>query len=125
MISPDDLFLYRITDSWQTAADEVTDFYRVYHSMRYVKRRLVMRLQRAPSPETLDGINQDFADILTAGKFEISKALPMEHDDEPILHLPRLVFQFNRRSLGRLRQLIDRLNSEPEPSEIAIQNAAP
>jgi hypothetical protein len=34
---------------------------------------------------------------------------------EPDLaHMPRLVFHFNRRSLGRLRMLIDAINDRPE-----------
>src|SRR5438445_3240076 len=36
MISPNDLALYKVTDSVEEAVAEVTGFYRVYHSMRYV-----------------------------------------------------------------------------------------
>ena len=39
MISPADLTLYKVTDSVDEAVAEITGFYRVYHSMRYVKRR--------------------------------------------------------------------------------------
>ncbi|MCB1032188.1 MAG: LOG family protein, partial [Acidimicrobiales bacterium] len=35
MISPEDESLYRIVDSVDAAVDEILDFYRVYHSMRY------------------------------------------------------------------------------------------
>src|SRR5947209_16517580 len=44
-ISPQDKALYRITDSVEAAVQEVTTFYHVYHSMRYVKGDLVLRLQ--------------------------------------------------------------------------------
>ncbi len=37
MIGPEDLSLYRITDDHQLAVDEIMQFYRVYHSMRYVQ----------------------------------------------------------------------------------------
>src|SRR5262249_29787909 len=37
MISPNDLSLYKVTDNVDEAVDEVLGFYRVYHSMRYVK----------------------------------------------------------------------------------------
>ncbi|MEO1995987.1 MAG: TIGR00730 family Rossman fold protein, partial [Planctomycetaceae bacterium] len=37
MISPDDLSLFRITDSPQAAVDEILKFYRVFDSMRYVR----------------------------------------------------------------------------------------
>ena len=58
----------------------------------------------------LEDINTSFADILLDGGFEQGEALPDELDDPELLALPRLVFHFNRRSLGRLRQLIDVLN---------------
>jgi len=41
--------------------------------------------------------------------------LPEERDELDLLKLPRLMFRFNRRSLGRLRQLIDYLNSKCPP----------
>src|SRR5206468_6089038 len=50
LISPTDLALFKVTDSVDEAVAEVLDFYRIYHSMRYVKRDLVLRLQK-PLPE--------------------------------------------------------------------------
>lgn len=110
MISPEDLSLYTMTDDVDTAVREIDQFYRIYHSMRYVKNKLVFRLSQAPSPELLEGINTHFADILVDGKFTVSGALPDEQDEPQLSPLPRLVFRFNRRSLGRLRQLVDGLN---------------
>jgi hypothetical protein len=110
MISPDDLSLYKLTDSIDEAVDEILHFYRNYHSMRYVRNKLVLRLHEKPSPELLESINSRFSDILVEGKFTTSDALPEEREDTELASLPRLVFRFNRRSLGRLRQLIDVLN---------------
>ena len=110
MISPEDLKLYSLTDKVELAAREILDFYRVYHSMRYVRHNLVLRLLQAPSPELLEQINAHFADILAAGKFTAGGPLPEEKDEPELAILPRLIFRFNRRSLGRLRQLIDALN---------------
>jgi uncharacterized protein (TIGR00730 family) len=53
MISPDDLSLYKLTDKVDEAVGEVLQFFRVYHSMRYVRNKLVLRLQRPPSEELL------------------------------------------------------------------------
>src|SRR5438270_1239804 len=50
LISPADLALYKVTDSVDEAVAEVQDFYRVYHSMRYVRDDLLLRLQRPPAP---------------------------------------------------------------------------
>jgi hypothetical protein len=121
MISPEDLSLYKFTDRLEEAVAEILRFYRVYHSMRYVRNRLIFRLKEAPSAAKVDSINLEFSDILSAGRFEIGGPLPEERDEPTLAHLPRLVFRFNRRSLGRLRQLIDFLNAdEPaDPSDAA------
>jgi hypothetical protein len=87
--------------------------------MRYVKNRLVFRLTQRISPELLDGINARFSDILVDGQFEQTEALREERAEPQLIALPRLVFHFNRRNLGRLRQLIDCLNRgaiEPTPT---------
>lgn len=111
MISPEDLSLYKLTDSVDDAVAEILGFYRVYHSMRYVRNKLVLRLNSALSPDRLEQIQQYFSDILVDGRFESCGALPEEKDEPLLADKPRLSFQFNRRSLGRLRQLIDLLNA--------------
>ncbi len=110
MISPEDLSLYKVTDNMQEAVDEVLTFFRVYHSMRYVKEKLVFRLQEPLHPLLLEAINAHFADILVSGQFVQTTTLDQEQDEPDLQHMPRLVFHFNRRSLGRLRQLIDAVN---------------
>lgn len=110
MISPEDLSLYRITTEVDEAVREILDFYRVYHSMRYVHRRLVMRLTQPLGAEVIDQLNTGFADLLAEGKFELSGPLEEEREERELAALPRLVFTFNRSSFGRLRQLIDTIN---------------
>jgi len=110
MISPEDLSLYLLTDDCQAAVDEVIGFFRVYHSMRYVREKLVLRLNGPIGDELLAGINEQFADIVEQGEITQQAALKEERDEPDLADLPRLVFQFNRRNLGRLRQLIDCLN---------------
>ena len=110
LISPEDLSLYIITDSCEEAVQELSRFFRNYHSMRYVRNQLVFRVQNAISDELLAQINATFPDILAGGEFETSAPLPAEQDEPELAHMPRLVFQFNRRNLGRLRELIDYLN---------------
>jgi hypothetical protein len=110
MISPADLHLLRLTDRVEEAVDEVLQFFRVYHSMRYVHRLLVLRLLRPPTEELLAQLNAQFADILLDGAITLSGALPEEKEEAALADLPRLVLHFNRRSFGRLRHLIDCLN---------------
>jgi len=110
MISPEDLALFKLTDSYEVARDEVLQFFRIYHSMRYVKNDLVLRMKEPLHPLLLEAINRDFTDLLVEGAIEQREALPLERDEAELLELPRLVFRFNRRNLGRLRMLIDVIN---------------
>jgi uncharacterized protein (TIGR00730 family) len=110
LISEEDLSLYELTDDYEDAVSEILNFFRVYHSMRYVRNHLVFRLLEPLPGPLLEEINRDFADILVEGGFQQTDALPAEEDEPDLADLPRLVFDFNRRNHGRLRQLIDRLN---------------
>ena len=110
MISPEDVSLYKITDSVDEAIDEILNFYRNYHSMRYVKDQLVFRLKAELAPDHLTRIRETFSDILVKGTFEQTEALPQESGEPELADLPRLVFHFDRRALGRLRMLIDEIN---------------
>ncbi len=112
MISGDDTALYRITNDVDVAVDEILQFYRRYHSMRYVRDRLVFRLKERLADEKLAFVNDHFADILVKGSFEQSRSLPEEAGEPDLAGLPRLVFRFNRRSLGRLRLLINEINRD-------------
>ncbi len=109
-ISPHDLSLYKVTDSLDEAIREVTTFYRVYHSMRYVRGDLVLRLQRRIADDVLARINAEFADI-SDGPYVQTEMLPSEANEPALAHFPRLKFRFNRHHHGRLRQLIDFLNT--------------
>ena len=114
LIGETDLRLYKITDNVDEAVREVRHYYSNYHSIRYVRDELVMRLQRGPTPEQLAVIEKNFSDIKIRGAFRVSGALSAEADEPSLLPLPRLVFVFNRRDHGRLRMLIDYLNDLPE-----------
>ncbi len=125
LISEEDLSLYRITEDTPAACDEITRFYRRYHSMRYVRDELVIRLEAPLTPEELETLNQDFSDLVMGGRIESTAALAPEADDPEICHLPRLKFRFARRRFGRLRQLVDALNRFPVPegSLVAVPEA--
>ena len=110
MICPEDLSLYRLTNRVDEAVEEILRFFSVYHSMRQVRQQLVIRLKKPLSAELLDQVNVHFADLLVDGKFVQTGALPEETEETSLAGLPRLVFHFKRRGLGRLRQLIDTIN---------------
>jgi uncharacterized protein (TIGR00730 family) len=126
MISPEDLSLFRVTESVEETVDEILRFYRVFEGMEYVNNRLVLKLRERISDQRLATFHRDFADILADGAFrqEIEPTGGWGH--APVANsgtLPqapavngtavpraRLIFHFNRRSLGRLRELLDTIN---------------
>jgi hypothetical protein len=111
LISPDDLNLYRITDDTDEVVRIITRFYRNFQSSRFVKDLFVIRLKHAPSESAIEAMNEDFADIITGPKIAAIEATAEERADDDMADLPRIAFGFNRRDYGRLRQLIDVLNS--------------
>lgn len=110
LISPDDLALYKVTDDMDEAVHEITGFYRVYHSSRAIRGKLVIRTQQPVDDSVLQTLSDEFGDIL--GNTPITARGPfVEESDEPHLaDLPRLLLNFDLRRYGRLRMLIDRLN---------------
>ena len=110
LINEEDLSLFTVTDSVDAAVDYIHAFYRRYHSIRFVGRQLAMRLKSPISGEALEQTQKRFSDLLADGQFELRGPLEEELDEPALRDLPRLVFNFNRRSAGRLRQLIDHLN---------------
>lgn len=113
LISPADLALFRIAHTPAQAVEEIVQFYSNFHSSRYIRDRLILRLQRNPSDEFLARLNTEFASLLDSGRIERATTHPHEQDDEHTSHLPRISLHFNRRDAGRLRMMIDVINQEP------------
>lgn len=109
LVSSDDPSLYTITDNLDHACKIIADFYRVYHSSRYVDKKLVIRTKCELSDQEVEQLNREFVDILTKGSITKSKALS-EEKDESVATLPRLVLYFNQKNLGRLYQMIAMIN---------------
>jgi uncharacterized protein (TIGR00730 family) len=114
MIEPADLALYKVTDSVEAAVAEIVGYYRVYHSSRFVHDRFVIRLTRSLPESLVAELAYEFRDIIKDGIIEQRTAVSAERSETDILHLPRLVFRFDRVHYGRLRTLIDRINTAPE-----------
>jgi hypothetical protein len=98
----------------QTAVKEIVNFYRVYHSSRYVRDLFVVRLTRRLPDLYVAALAEEFRDIITDGRIEQRRAFAVERTDQEAWHLPRLVFRFNRVGFGRLRQLLDAVNAAPD-----------
>jgi len=106
-ISPEDLYLYFIAASPKEATEHILQFYKRYHSSRYVKEMLVIRMLLPISQDHLKVLNVKFSKLVQSGEITMSTALPEETD---FLELPRLVFHHTRKDYGLLRALIDQIN---------------
>jgi uncharacterized protein (TIGR00730 family) len=109
-VSPEDRNLLQVAHSPEEAAKYVTDFFRVYHSLRYVKGLTVLRFTREIPEKLITQLNSDFKDILTTGEIQASPPLNDELKNREHLELPRLVFDFNHRNFGRLNEMIHTIN---------------
>jgi len=111
-ISEGDFDLFECVDSVDVAIKKINHFYSRYHSMRYVGKKLVFRLQSSISPADIAKLNMDFKDILEYdGKIDLSDPLPQESDEPELKDLQRLVVDFNQQDFGRLRHLISHINN--------------
>jgi uncharacterized protein (TIGR00730 family) len=115
LISEEDMHLFKITDDVVWAANEIKQFYRRYHSSRFVKDVLVIRMLSPLPKDTIAMLNENFAPALTDSKAANRKifetdALPEELAEQDLIDLPRIAFHFNRRNYGCLRRMIDEIN---------------
>ena len=76
---------------------------------------MVIRMHEQLPPDEVSKLNEDFSDILTSGKFRAGKALREEAGEEAIADLPRLIFKVKRGKAGRIRQLLDHINTFGSP----------
>jgi uncharacterized protein (TIGR00730 family) len=110
-ISATDFSLFERVESVDDAVIKIDRFYHRYHSLRYVKEQLVLRLTSGIDPLMVNELKSRFSDILIpGGDLYLSGPLPVEAEEPEIAHLPRLIVDFDRRDFGRLRDLIDAIN---------------
>jgi hypothetical protein len=111
LISKEDLSLFKVCDDVEEACKEITQFYSNYHSCRYVKDAMVLRVKYAVTENLLRTLNARFSDIcLNGGQYRAAGPLPEEENEPELKDLHRIVFPFNRTNFGRLRSLIDVVN---------------
>jgi len=109
MIDEEDMNLFHVTDNAEDAVAEIIQFYRRYHSSRFVRDDFVIRLKAALADAELHALNSDFADLVDEGDIrQVTGALPEEAGE--FSDLPRLVFRYHKRSAARLRQMINAIN---------------
>ncbi len=115
LISPEDLSLFKVTDHIDTAVREITNFYHNYNSCCFMKDKTVIRLHQPVEDTFLEQLNDHFSDIIVRGKIKRSETLCQEDCTEDLDGLHRIVFNFNQKSFGRFRQMINMINQYHPP----------
>jgi hypothetical protein len=109
-VSPEDLSFYRIIHSPEEAAEWIKSYYSTYHSLRQVRDRLVIRLNKELSAAAVDRLNREYRDLFKSGAVAKTEALPEEQDEPSLMSKPRIAFSYNKKSAGRLNQMILDIN---------------
>lgn len=107
LISPEDVALFHISHTPAEAVEHITRFYRNYHSSRYVRDDLVIRLHRPLHEQDVRRLEAEFRPLIRQGGFVLRGPYDVEDDH---LDLPRLAFTHTRSKFGLVRALIDRIN---------------
>jgi hypothetical protein len=110
-ITEREMTFFRVFTDPRHAVEEIVKFYRNFHSYRFVRHDLIIRLNFPPSPALMERLNREFSDIVT-GEVRQTEPLSAEANDAGTLHLHRIMMRFNREDYARLRQMIDVINSE-------------
>ena len=110
LISAEDFHLFKVTDSLEEAIAEIEKFYSNFHSYRWVGERFVIRMRYPLEDAALQGLRENFGDILGIHALEQTVQLPEEANEPEISALPRLIFIPAKKNFGRFRQLIDAVN---------------
>ncbi|MBC3383673.1 TIGR00730 family Rossman fold protein [Pseudomonas sp. SWRI179] len=109
-ILPTDMKLMRLVYNAEEAVEEINQFYRNFHSSRWLKHQFVIRMNHKLSEQAVQQMQVDFADLCLNDCFHQHDYSGEEHDEARFSHLTRLTFTFNARNHGRLRELVDYIN---------------
>src|SRR5207302_7293543 len=110
LVAPEDFSFFKIVHDVDEAVAEILQFYKVYHSARWVGEQLVLRISRPLAKSAVVDLNKNFADLIREGAIVQGSALRQEKNEPEIWNLPRLILTPYRNNFGRLRQLIDAIN---------------
>ena len=110
LVSQEDFSFFKIAHDVDEAVSEVLQFYKIYHSARWVGEQLVFRICQPLSKNAVAELNKNFSDLVREGAIVQGSALRQEKNEPEIWNLPRLILTPYRNNFGRFRQLIDAIN---------------
>ena len=109
LVSPTDFHLFHITHDPDDAVNVITQFYKIFHSYRWVREKMVIRIQSRLASAALEDLNARFDALLAAGRIVQTGPLPEERDE--LAGLPRIVLTPHKTDFGAIRLLIDAINN--------------
>jgi len=111
LVSAEDFLFFKIAHNVDEAVAEILQFYKVYHSGRWVGEQLVLRICRPLTKDAIAELNKSFADIVREGAIVQGSALRHEKNEPELWNLPRIILTPHRNNFGRFRQLVDAINA--------------
>ena len=111
LVSPADFHFFKIVHDCGEAVEHILRFYRVFQSYRWVREKMVIRLNKRLADRSVEVLNDQFKGILASGRIEQVGALPEEAGEPALAGLPRLVLTPQKTDFGMLRLLIDTINN--------------
>jgi uncharacterized protein (TIGR00730 family) len=111
-ISGEDFSIFTLTKDENEAAEVIDTFYRVYHSLRFIDHRLVIRLNKVLTPEQIATLEDEFSELIKDGDhISCCGAFPEEVDEPDLAGLPRISMIFDHHHYGLLLAFIHRINT--------------
>jgi len=111
-ISGEDFSIFTVTKDEEEAARVIDTFYRVYHSLRFIDHRLVIRLNKELTPEQIATLEDEFPELIREGdRIHCCGAFPEEMDEPDLADLPRISMIFDHHHYGLLLAFIHRINT--------------
>ncbi len=109
-ISSEDMSLFLAPRTVDDCVSCILEFYRVYHSIRYIQDSAIIRLNQTVSHTYLSTTMATFSDLLLDGHYTLYSPGEYAQDTEDFYDKYRLVFKFDKMRYSRLFQLIMALN---------------
>jgi uncharacterized protein (TIGR00730 family) len=111
-ISGEDFSIFTITKSVDEAVEVIENFYRTYHSLRFIDQRLIIRLNRPLTPAQIAILEDEFSELIKEGDhIRCCGLFPEERDEPDLADLPRISLLFDHHHYGLLLAFIHRINT--------------
>ncbi len=111
-ISGEDFSIFTITQDVNEAIQVIEDFYRNYHSLRFVNGHLIFRLTKDLSKENIEVLEEEFPELrLPDTQICACAPFPEESDEPDLLKYHRISLRFNHQHYGLLLAFIRQINT--------------